>query len=119
MESLLSFARDNTCCSTFDQRFVSPLVSAITVEEEMTATGVKCFLLSQETNEYVITHNRASGASAHLEAAAQRFFMDTAEGIHEQNDEGFVDGVAVGAEGDTPADTLEGLRACDLCQSLP
>src|SRR6266700_2355869 len=74
---------------------------------------------SQETNVFEITHNRASCAGAHLEAAAQRFFVDTAKGIHEQYDEGFVDGVAVGAEGDTPADALEGLRARDLCQSLP
>src|SRR5260221_10052006 len=73
----------------------------------------------QETNVFGITHNRASGAGTHLEAAAQRFFMDTAEGIHEQDDEGLVDGVAIWTEGDTPADALEGLRACDLCQSLP
>src|SRR5215469_9195472 len=68
-------------------------------------------------NVFEITYNRASRAGTHLEAAAQRFFNDMAAGIHEQNDEGLVDGVAVGAECDAPADALEGLRACDLCQS--
>src|SRR5215467_4828687 len=62
--------------------------------------------------------NHASCTGTHLEAAAQRFFMDTAEGIHVQHDEGFVYGITVWAEGDPATDTLEGLRACNLRQPL-